>query len=126
MGKNTSPEALWGWLNSGTGKADLRPCCCPQRCTGEDPCGRVVGAASCALWGGAAPQKLPGWFFDVSPVGRWELRFEKPGMFAAISSLHSTAPRDKLKLINLLLSREHLCYKLIRQVVKYHKHLCPH
>lgn len=38
----------------------------------------------------------------------------------------STALWDKLSLINLLLGGEHLCYKLIRRVVKYHKHLCPH
>lgn len=85
-----------------------------------------MGAVSWVLWGAAAPQKLPGWFFDVSLVGRWELHCEKPGAFVAIISLPSTPLGDKLKLINLLLSREHLCYKLIRQVVKYHKHLCPH
>lgn len=58
-------------------------------------------------------------------LGRWELCFEKPAAFAAISSLSSAALRDKLKLINLLLNRERLCYKLIRELVKCHKHLCP-
>lgn len=105
---------------------NLHPCCRPQRHMGGRPTWVSLWAVSCALWGGVAPQKLPGWFFGVSPVDGWELCFEKQGVFAAISSLPSAVLWDKLNLINLLLSREHLCYKLIRQVVKYHKHLCPH
>ena len=91
----------------------------PRDVQGKDPHGVGAGAASSVLGVLLLPdgcRSLPGWVFGFSCWGQQvggssALRNEES---AAPSSLPGTALWDKLSLINLLLSRDHLCYKLIR------------
>lgn len=116
-----------GSLNTGKSSA---PLVSPEMHRGKTHMGGCRGSELCV--GGAAAARrvqiaprLGFWVLVLGQqvVGSSALRNEE---FAAPSSLPGTALWDKLSLINLLLGREHLCYKLIRRVVKYHKHLCPH